>query len=191
MQRKSLSVALAMLLLTGAISGLAAEPEDSGQGKNFGSSNAVENQLEDDATITGAVLGACERIREKMCRVVAALMQTEPANIQLLDGKFGIPGVEGASMSVPEVAGTVIDPHEHDTENVGVITAGELLLCTEGGEHRLGPGQWYHLVGTYDGNTMHLYFDGALVDSESISLSLHTSSEDLQLSLIRKLYCLS
>jgi quercetin dioxygenase-like cupin family protein len=42
-------------------------------------------------------------------------------------------------------AGTVIDPHTHDTENLGVVTSGELILLTEGGEQRLGPGQWYHL----------------------------------------------
>ncbi len=58
--------------------------------------------------ITGAVLGACEKIREKMTRVVAALMQTEPAHIQFKDGKFGIPGVEGAEMGVPDVAGTML-----------------------------------------------------------------------------------
>ena len=58
--------------------------------------------------ITGAVLGACEKIRDKMTRVVAGLMQTEPAHIQFRDGKFGIPGVEGAEMTVPEVAGTML-----------------------------------------------------------------------------------
>ena len=58
--------------------------------------------------ITGAVLGACEKIRDKMTRVVAGLMQTEPAHIQFQDGKFGIPGVEGAEMTVPEVAGTML-----------------------------------------------------------------------------------
>ena len=42
-------------------------------------------------------------------------------------------------------AGTVIEPHSHETENVGVITSGELVLLTDAGEQRLGPGQWYHL----------------------------------------------
>lgn len=58
--------------------------------------------------ITGAVLGACDRIRSKMVRVVAGLMQTEPGNIVLRDGKLGIPGVEGAQMTVAEVAGTML-----------------------------------------------------------------------------------
>jgi CO/xanthine dehydrogenase Mo-binding subunit len=58
--------------------------------------------------ITGAVLGACDRIREKMCKVVAGLMQTEPENIQLMDGVFGIPGVPEAQMPMAQVAGTML-----------------------------------------------------------------------------------
>jgi quercetin dioxygenase-like cupin family protein len=42
--------------------------------------------------------------------------------------------------------GTVIDPHSHDTENCGVITAGELLLTIDGSERRYGPGDWYRLA---------------------------------------------
>jgi CO/xanthine dehydrogenase Mo-binding subunit len=58
--------------------------------------------------ITGAVLGACERVREKMSKVVAVLFQTEPENIELMDGKFKIRGVDGYEMTVPEVAGTML-----------------------------------------------------------------------------------
>ena len=43
-------------------------------------------------------------------------------------------------------AGTEIAEHDHDTENYGVITAGELILTTDGEEPRYGPGQWYHLA---------------------------------------------
>ncbi len=42
-------------------------------------------------------------------------------------------------------AGTVIKPHSHDTENVGVITQGELFLTVDGKETRYGPGDWYHV----------------------------------------------
>ncbi len=42
-------------------------------------------------------------------------------------------------------AGTAIEEHTHDTENVGVITEGELILITAEGESRYGPGDWYHL----------------------------------------------
>ena len=42
-------------------------------------------------------------------------------------------------------AGTVIDPHRHDTDNVGVIIRGELVLVVDGTESRYGPGDWYHV----------------------------------------------
>jgi len=42
-------------------------------------------------------------------------------------------------------AGTSIAPHHHETENVGVITQGELILTLAGTEGRYGPGQWYHI----------------------------------------------
>ena len=42
-------------------------------------------------------------------------------------------------------AGTVIDPHKHDTDNVGVITRGELLLTMDGATTRIGAGDWYHV----------------------------------------------
>lgn len=42
-------------------------------------------------------------------------------------------------------AGTTIEPHDHDTENHGVITKGELILLRDGVEERYGPGEWYSL----------------------------------------------
>ena len=42
-------------------------------------------------------------------------------------------------------AGTIIPPHNHETENVGVITQGELILSLDGKETRYGPGMWYHV----------------------------------------------
>jgi quercetin dioxygenase-like cupin family protein len=42
-------------------------------------------------------------------------------------------------------AGTTIDSHTHDTENVGVVTRGELILISDAGEQSVGPGEWYHL----------------------------------------------
>ena len=43
-------------------------------------------------------------------------------------------------------AGTEIELHTHPTENVGVITAGELILTMDGEETRYGPGDWYHVL---------------------------------------------
>lgn len=42
-------------------------------------------------------------------------------------------------------AGTIIPPHSHETENVGVITRGELLLTLDGQTRRIGAGDWYHV----------------------------------------------
>ena len=43
-------------------------------------------------------------------------------------------------------AGTTIPPHYHETDNVGVITQGELILTLHGKETRYGPGMWYHVA---------------------------------------------
>lgn len=42
-------------------------------------------------------------------------------------------------------AGSVIPPHCHKTENVGVVTHGELILSLDGRETRYRPGMWYHV----------------------------------------------
>lgn len=42
-------------------------------------------------------------------------------------------------------AGTAIPPHSHETENVGVITRGELILTLDGSEKRYRTGEWYHV----------------------------------------------
>jgi quercetin dioxygenase-like cupin family protein len=42
-------------------------------------------------------------------------------------------------------AGTTIPPHTHDTDNVGVITQGELVLIIDGLETRYKAGDWYHV----------------------------------------------
>jgi len=41
--------------------------------------------------------------------------------------------------------GTVIPPHSHETENVGVITQGELILTVDGKEARYAAGEWYRV----------------------------------------------
>ena len=42
-------------------------------------------------------------------------------------------------------AGTIIAPHRHDTDNVGVITRGRLNLVIDGVKTSYGPGDWYHV----------------------------------------------
>ncbi|MEM8613911.1 MAG: cupin domain-containing protein [Cyanobacteria bacterium P01_H01_bin.105] len=45
----------------------------------------------------------------------------------------------------PTQNGTEISPHTHDTDNVGVITQGELILIIDDKEIRYGVGNWYHV----------------------------------------------
>ncbi len=42
-------------------------------------------------------------------------------------------------------AGTLIAPHRHDTNNVGVITKGSLTLTIDGEQSNYGVGEWYHV----------------------------------------------
>ena len=41
--------------------------------------------------------------------------------------------------------GTAIAPHSHETDDVGVITQGELILIMDGAETRYRPGDWYRV----------------------------------------------
>jgi quercetin dioxygenase-like cupin family protein len=43
-------------------------------------------------------------------------------------------------------AGTSIPAHSHQTDNVGVITQGELILTIDGMKQRFGVGSWYHVA---------------------------------------------
>ena len=42
-------------------------------------------------------------------------------------------------------AGTFIEPHRHETNNVGVITKGRLTLTIGDEQTTYGPGDWYHV----------------------------------------------
>lgn len=64
------------------------------------------------------------------------------------DGPFDAHKLAGSGCDVlfaTYPAGTSIAPHRHDTENVGVITKGELILTVEGQTSSYGPGDWYHV----------------------------------------------
>lgn len=51
---------------------------------------------------------------------------------------------EGCRVLVAEYpAGATIPLHEHETENCGVITSGELILEIGGEEQRFASGDWY------------------------------------------------
>lgn len=75
-----------------------------------------------------------------------------PALIRALpefDGPFDAHRLDAANCEVlfaSYPAGTEIEPHTHPTANVGVVTAGELILTQDGAETRYGPGDWYHVA---------------------------------------------
>lgn len=58
--------------------------------------------------ITGAVLGACDRLATKMGTVVARLMGSSPDDVFLRDGRFAVKGKPGAEMAVAQVAATML-----------------------------------------------------------------------------------
>lgn len=61
-------------------------------------------------------------------------------------------------------AGTSIGSHTHDTENVGVITEGELQLTMHGKTDTLSVGDWYYVPAhqehsaRFDSNTSEIEF---------------------------------
>jgi quercetin dioxygenase-like cupin family protein len=59
---------------------------------------------------------------------------------------FQLPAQDCEVLFASYPAGTEIPAHAHDTENCGVITQGELVLTTDAGEQRFGPGAWYRLA---------------------------------------------
>ena len=69
-------------------------------------------------------------------------------NLPAFDGPFDAFKLEARDCDVLFASypkGTAIAPHAHDTENVGVITQGELVLIVDGRETRYRTGEWYHV----------------------------------------------
>ncbi len=58
--------------------------------------------------MTGAILGAAQLLKEKLIAMAAALMQTDAANLRMLDGMIGIEGVPEAQMHSAQVAATML-----------------------------------------------------------------------------------
>ncbi len=72
----------------------------------------------------------------------------EIAGLPAFDGPFdafrlGADGCDVLFASYP--AGTSIEPHRHRTNNVGVVTAGRLVLTLNGERETFGVGEWYHV----------------------------------------------
>jgi CO/xanthine dehydrogenase Mo-binding subunit len=54
--------------------------------------------------LTGAVLGACDRVKEMLVKAAAHLLQAPPASVELMDGMLRVRGVPGAEMPLAQVA---------------------------------------------------------------------------------------
>ena len=78
-------------------------------------------------------------------------IQHFPAEIEALpdfDGPFNAYRLqsEGCEVLFAEYpAGTSIAPHTHPTNNVGVITKGQLILTIDDQVTTYGPGEWYQV----------------------------------------------
>ena len=69
-------------------------------------------------------------------------------NLPAFEGQFEAYELEAKDCRVlfgSYPAGTVIEPHSHDTDNVGVITRGELKLTMDGETRIVRAGEWYHV----------------------------------------------
>ena len=69
-------------------------------------------------------------------------------NLPEFEGRFEAFRLEAKNCEVlfaTYPAGTVIEPHSHDTENVGIITKGQLLLTMDGESKVISAGEWYHV----------------------------------------------
>lgn len=58
--------------------------------------------------ITTAALGAADRVKEKMIKVAAGLMQCPAENMELMDGMVRIKGMPEAAMHIAQLAGTML-----------------------------------------------------------------------------------
>jgi CO/xanthine dehydrogenase Mo-binding subunit len=58
--------------------------------------------------VTGAVLGAADRLRRKLVAVAARLLQATPDAVELMDGKLRICGMPGAEMPLAQVAAVML-----------------------------------------------------------------------------------
>ena len=68
--------------------------------------------------------------------------------LPLYDGRFDAYKLEahgGDVLFASYPAGTEIASHQHDTDNHGVITKGELILTMNDTIQKIGVGQWYHV----------------------------------------------
>ena len=58
--------------------------------------------------LTGAVLGAAERIKEKFIKVAAKLFEVQPDDVELMDGILRVKGASGGELTIAQAAGIML-----------------------------------------------------------------------------------
>lgn len=67
-----------------------------------------------------------------------------------------------------------------------ITRAAQFAVITSANEiysHVLSIGQWYHLVGTYDGSILRLYVDGVISNTKVVSGAIPTSTQPLAIGI--------
>ena len=76
---------------------------------------------------------------------------------------FALPAENCQVLFASYPAGTTIDVHRHPTNNVGVITKGQLILSVDGQRTSYGMGEWYHVAAEVD-HAAEFAVDGAEIE---------------------------
>jgi len=69
-------------------------------------------------------------------------------NLPIFKGRFDafqLSGKEADALFASYPAKTTIPPHKHETDNVGIITQGELILTVDNVTKHVRVGEWYHV----------------------------------------------
>jgi|694.fasta_scaffold04378_2 hypothetical protein len=62
-----------------------------------------------------------------------------------------------------------------------ILSPNGTSITTVSGTTTIGTGQWYHIVGTYDGSYMRIYVNGNLEGSATYSSGIYDSTDDLRI----------
>jgi len=77
-------------------------------------------------------------------------------------------GTGSADVEIEEKNGQLTFYIKNSSDNSSTVNAGSITT-----------GEWYHIVGTYDGSQMKLYFDGAEIGSTSQTGDINDSGQDV------------
>lgn len=104
--------------------------------------------------LTGACVGACSKIREKLILIGAHLLGEESSSLELRNGKVGVVGNEEKELSYAEIAvvahffrKSLPEGEEYDTGSLNAIHTYDHPFCTMPNEDRSDMGIFYPFMG--------------------------------------------